>query len=406
MRSISRLAVFAALLGTGLSAHADSSMPDAARDPLEAGPMVAQAPVTLAAPAREPLGEAPRASVAAIMQDAGQALLWDSARGEYVLVRAGAVFQGFHVSAISAEQVVLSRGNQHFVLPRMSEAPDLARRSPVGADLTASPAAPAAPAQGGLVDPYAATGAPAQPMAGLAPQTPGAGQTPPAQAPLDPYASPASPAPASPAPAFFSPDELPPAPGPMDPYAAPAAPAAPGPVTRGPVAPSLPSSLLESRVKPLPRAGAESRAAAEPRKSAEPSAPVAASDTARVTSVPRPVIQSQGQSQGQAATLRDEQHSLSRKEFDAAITDFDALGRDMQVTQTADGVRVDEVASGSLAYRMGVRAGDVVLDIDGKKLRSMNDAAAIYARLMDAERFAVKVRRGTGIITLRYRFTR
>lgn len=384
MRSISRLAVFAALFGTGLSAHADPSMPGAGQEP----PVVlAQAPMTPVAPARESLGEAPRASVAAIMQEAGQALLWDSARGEYAVVRAGAAFQGFHVSAISAEQVVLSRGNQHFVLPRVAEAPDLARRSPVSADLALQPAQPAQSAQGqsGLVDPYAATGAPPQPLAGIAPFS--------AQAPVDPYASPApyapgAPyAPAAPAPAFFSPDDLPPAPGPMDPYAAPAAPAAPAPVA---------PSLLESRVKPMPRASAE------PRKNAEPSAPVAANDTARVTSMPRPVIQSQGE----AATLRDEQHSLSRKEFDAAISDFDALGRDMRVTQTSDGVRVDEVAPGALAYRMGVRAGDVVLDIDGKKLRSMNDAAAIYARLMDAEKFAVKVRRGTGIITLRYQFTR
>lgn len=379
MRSISRLAVFAALFGTGLSAHADPSMPGAGQ---QAPVVLAQAPMTPVAPARESLGEAPRASVAAIMQEAGQALLWDSARGEYVVVRAGAAFQGFHVSAISAEQVVLSRGNQHFVLPRVAEAPDLARRSPASADL-ALQAAQAAQGQGGLADPYAAPGAPPQPLAGIAPFS--------AQAPVDPYASPAPYAPAAPAPAFFSPDDLPPAPGPMDPYAAPAAPAAPAPV-----APSLPSSLLESRVKPTPRASAE------PRKSVEPGAPVAANDTARVTSMPRPVIQSQGE----AASLRDEQHSLSRKEFDAAISDFDALGRDMRVTQTADGVRVDEVAPGALAYRMGVRAGDVVLDIDGKKLRSMNDAAAIYARLMDAEKFAVKVRRGTGIITLRYQFTR
>ncbi|HWN68191.1 MAG TPA: PDZ domain-containing protein [Haliangium sp.] len=388
MRSISRLAVFAALFGTGLSAHADPSMPDA-HEPLGMGPMVAQAPVTLAAPARESLGEAPRASVAAIMHEAGQALLWDSARGEYVVVRAGGTFQGFHVSAISAEQVVLSRGNQHFVLPRVAEAPDLARRAPASANQAAQPMQPAQ-GQGSLVDPYASAGAPAQPSA--VPEPISAQGSISAQAPMDPYASSAPTAPAAPPPAFFSPDELPPTPAPMvlDPYAAPAAPAP------APIAPSLPSSLLESRVKPMPRASAE------PRKSAESSAPVAANDTARVTSMPRPVIQSQGE----AASLRDEQHSLSRKEFDAAISDFDALARDMQVSLTADGVRVDEVAPASLAYRMGVRAEDVVLDVDGKKLRSVNDAAAIYARLMDAERFAVKVRRGTGIITLRYQFTR
>jgi S1-C subfamily serine protease len=116
----------------------------------------------------------------------------------------------------------------------------------------------------------------------------------------------------------------------------------------------------------------------------------------------RPVVQSQNE----AASVRDEQHSLSRREFDAAISDFNALGRDVQVTQVADGVRVDEVAASSLPYRMGIRAGDVVLDVDGKKIRTMNDAAAVYARLMDADRFSVKVKRGAGVITLRYQFTR
>jgi hypothetical protein len=389
MRSISRLAVFAALLGTGLQAHANPPLVGAGPEPSGVPPMAEQAP---AIPARATLGEPPRATVVAILQESGQALLWDGVRGEYVLVRAGAMFQDFHVSAISGDQVVLSRGNQHFVLTRIADAPDLrggvhaaapAPAAPVAAPAPAAPA-PAAPVPAqGVADPYAASGAPPQPIPGIAPFS--------AQAPVDPYASPAPyapaqapaffapdelpPAPYAPAPqapAFFAPDELPPAPGPMDPYVAPAAPA--------PVAPSLPSSLLESRVKPMPRASTEPR----------------------VTSMPRPVIQPQGE----AAPLRDEQHTLSRKEFDAAISDFDALGRDMRVAQTADGVRVDEVAAGSLAYRMGVRAGDVVLDVDGKKLRSMSDAAAIYARLMDAEQFAVKVRRGAGIITLRYRFTR
>ena len=380
MRSISRLAVFVALLGTGLSAHANPSMPGR---PYAPPPVLAQAAPPQASP-----GEAPRASVAAIMQEAGQALLWDGIRNEYVVVRAGAAFHDFHVSAISAEQVVLSRGNQHFVLTRAAEAPDLTRRSHASASVGGQPAQPV-PGQGndqaGLADPYTAAGAAPQPIAGIAPFS--------AQAPVDPYASPAPYAPAahaSVAPQFFSPGELPPAPGPVDPYAAPMA-SAPAPV-----APSLPSSLLESRVAPMPRADTT------PRGGAKPGAAVAGNDAARDAAMPRPVAQPQGE----PAALRDEQHSLSRREFDAAISDFDALGRDLHVTQTADGVRVDEVAPGSLAYRMGVRAGDVVLDVDGKKLRSMNDAAAIYARLMDADKFAVKVRRGTGVMTLRYRFTR
>lgn len=323
--------------------------------------------------------DTPRASVAAIMQDAGQALLWDGTRGEYVVVRAGDAFHEFRVSVVGAEQVVLSRGNQHFILPRTSDTSNLANRGQPGAAVTV-------PLQADVVDPYAAGGSVSRPAPGFA-----IGALPPVvapspggapvmgMAPVDPYGSPAKP------PVLFSPDELAPSSGPavLDPYAPSAAPAAPA-------APSLPSSLLESRVKAMPR------------KSAEPSPPVAASDTPRVTSMPRPVVQSQNE----ASSLRDEQHSLSRREFDATISDFHALGRDVTVTQVADGVRVDEVAPSSLPYRMGVRPGDIVLDVDGKKIRNMNDAAAIYARLMDADQFAVKVKRDAGIVTLRYRFTR
>jgi hypothetical protein len=379
MRSLSRFAVLAALLGTGLPAWANpQANPPVNRPANQSTPgathqVAAPSPTSPAAPPAQPAVEAPRASVAAIMQEAGQALLWDVARGEYVVVRAGASFHEFQVSALSAEQVVLSRGNQHFVLPRTSEVPDLARRSHAGAAASAQPAL----AQGYLEDPFAPAGAPAPaPDNQIVP----ASALPTGAAPVDPYGAPAS---AGQVPALLSPHELPPAEGPMvlDPYA---------PTAAAPAAPALPSSLLESRVKPRPRSSTDS------------SAPVAANDTPRVTSMPRPVIQPQNE----AASMRDEQHSLSRKEFDAAISDFDALGRDIQVALAADGVRVDEVASGSLAYRMGIRAGDVVLDVDGKKLRSVNDAAAIYARLMDAEQFAVKVRRGTGVITLRYRFTR
>lgn len=322
-------------------------------------------------PAQETVVNTPRASVAAILHEAGQALLWDGTRGEYVLVRAGDAFQDFRVSVISPEQVVLSRGNQHFILPRTADTSNLGRR---GQDVAVN-------VQADLVDPYAAGGAvnvPAPaPLTGAPAAAPSPGGVPVmGMAPVDPYASAAKP------PVLFSPEELPPSSGPavLDPYAPSAAPAAP----------ALPSSLLESRVKPTPR------------KSAEPSAPVASNDTPRVTSMPRPVVQSQNE----AASVREEQHSLSRREFDATISDFNALGRDVKVTQVGDGVRVDEVAESSLPYRMGVRAGDIVLDVDGKKIRNMNDAAAIYARLMDADRFAVKVKRGAGIITLRYQFTR
>lgn len=355
MRSISRFTVLAALVGIGLPAHASSQPSPTTQDTSSLSPGATPAPAAPDASPETP--SPPRVTVAAIMSDTGQALLWDKIRGEYVVVRLGDTYQQFRITALDAEQVVLSRGNQHYVLPRTSDTSKLARR-PVPI-LRRSEAVQAD--QDGLVDPYgSSTGAPASAPGGMAGTTP-----------LDPYSQDAT-APASPA-GSASPEV-------MDPYAV------------APVAPSLPSSLLTSRVDSLPDMELES------------SAPATSGSTARAT--PRPQVQPESQPRGQASSAREERHTVSRKEFDAAVADFHALSNQVQVALVADGVRVDQVASGSLPHRMGIRPGDVVLTVDGKKLRNMNDAATVYARLMDAERFTIKVQRGDGIVTLRYRFTR
>lgn len=374
MRSISRFTVLAALVGIGLPAHASSQPSPTTQD---------TSSLSTAATPAAPDGSTtdvmapPRITVAAIMVEASQALLWDTIRREYVVVRLGDTYQQFRVTALDSEQVVLSRGNQHYVLPRTSDTSDLTRRRQVPIMV----ASQTVQVQDGLVDPYgsstgalspasASTGAP---ITGTAPVDPYSLD---ARAPVDPYA----PGAGASVPAAGSGAGVSGSPAVMDPYAA------------GPVAPSLPSSLLTSRVDPLPDL------------ELEPSKPASSGSTPRVTAMPRPVVQSQGQAQ--ASSAREERHTVSRKEFDAAVADFHALSNEVKVALVADGVRVDHVAAGSLPHRMGIRTGDVVLTVDGKRLRNMNDAATVYARLMDAERFTIKLRRRDGTVSMRYRFTR
>ncbi|ACY13128.1 PDZ domain-containing protein [Haliangium ochraceum] len=412
--------VLAALLGWSLPVQAESWTPDVATTTVEA--------VTAAPSSQTPqMGEVaassdtPRASVAAIMRETGQALLWDTVRGEYAVVREGQSFREFRVTAIRDEQVVLSRGNQHFVLPRTSDTEELARRAhasiavrpessptPVNRQAETAPEALAPNALAADQDPAAASAA-AQPAAPAAPPAANSAQParPPAPlAPIDPYAAAApaaapaatvQPAPApAPAPAAMPTATPAPAPAVVDPYQQNAAPVRP-------VAPSLPSSLLESTVTSRPSPSQRSSNSNNRRNSAAV-APVrrdsAAASAAESAATPEAVASSE------AGTASEQQRDLSRKEFDAALVDFDALGKQVSVSQGARGVRVDTLAPGSLPYRMGLRAGDEIVSVDGRKLRDMNDAAAIYARLMEAKRFALKVQRGAETIMFRYRFRR
>jgi S1-C subfamily serine protease len=98
--------------------------------------------------------------------------------------------------------------------------------------------------------------------------------------------------------------------------------------------------------------------------------------------------------------------TVSRAEIDAAVSDFDKLGRDIDARLGADGVTVARVAPGSLFARLGLRAGDRVTAVDGRSIRSLDDAAVLYARLSTATKVSVDVARGTGKVTLRLQVTK
>jgi len=67
---------------------------------------------------------------------------------------------------------------------------------------------------------------------------------------------------------------------------------------------------------------------------------------------------------------------------------------------TADGLLVSEVNDGTIFARAGLRAGDVVTSVDGARLRSLDDAANLYARASTAKAITAQIIRAGKPITL------
>jgi type II secretory pathway component PulC len=115
-----------------------------------------------AAPPQEPTPPraTPRATLVEVLRGGKQVLVLDRATGDYAVMKVGDSIQGFRITAIEDDQIVLSgsgKPERHFVIPLLD-------RTPLPPMKTAPAAAPAA---GQPVDPYATTLAPPAPAEGV-----------------------------------------------------------------------------------------------------------------------------------------------------------------------------------------------------------------------------------------------
>ena len=296
--------------------------------------IVLAAMVSLAATAsgedKKPVTSAPTASLVAVMADAGQAMLWDRERGEYVVVKVGDTFQGFVVQEIGSDQIVLRKGELHYVLPRTTDTKDIGKAGDTAKTSEASRKANKA------------------------------GDTAKTSELIDPY---------------------PAAPPPIDPYA--------DATIRVVIAPD------GVGVAPISPPGATpAKTPAEP--------PKVAVATPTVETVPPTVVQP-----APAPTeLREESYTISRAELNGLMDDFDKLSKEVQAEIGTDGILIKTVSRGSFVHRLGLRDGDLVLNVDGKAVTSLDAAAGVYAHLLDATKFTIKVQRGHNLITLRYQLAK
>lgn len=443
------LALFAPLARADDNATSES--PRAAPSAPGAAPSAARrpAPSTDAAHSKLPL------RVVRVMPESRQALLFDRNRSTHVLAEVGRRVAGYTVEDIDDESVTLRRGTQQIVLaapprrpapPATAQAPTAPVARPAASQAPAPTALPAtAPAPSAPTAPVATAQAPATPTArsatteAVAPQAAHpattealAGAEP---SPRDPYADvPRDPSAAAPADPYAG--------APADPYADPpvraveaSEAAQPGGATgaepsqgirvaRAPSAPGAPSAAVvagDDGVRVAQAPPAPSGVSGEPvasrtpavrvveapgAGSTTPSAPGAATTPSAPTAGPTPVaeVRVASAAPGAAPTSAPDASggsTISRAELDRALADFAALTAAVRASFSAAGVVVDSVGAGTIFQRAGLRAGDVIASVDGIQLRSLDDAANLYARAATAKLITAQVVRAGKPVTLR-----
>ena len=366
---VARVLLFLAL--SGAVAHADDAKP-ADPHPADAAPARAKVPLR----------------VVRMLPDTKQALLFDRTKGTHVVVEAGQAVEGFYVDSIDDDEVTLLSDNGATVV---LAAPDPAwrhRREGDKADASR-------PAKTTATAPAVKSGEPqpADPYADLAASPElgtGADGVRVVEAPDAPAMAPAASSPAIGTGAdgvrvVEAPNAEAAAPASIPAPAAPATAAAPVPAT-------APAAVPATAPAAVPAAVPATAPAPAPTAAAEPHDAAGDALAAALTGAPAPTT---------TASPSDGPILLARGDVKAALASFGTLAGSIRGAFTPAGVRVDSVAAGSLFAKAGLRAGDVVSAVDGVPLKSLDDAADLYARAGSVKAMNVAVVRGGKPIVLR-----
>lgn len=146
-----------------------------------------------------------------------------------------------------------------------------------------------------------------------------------------------------------------------------------------------------------PAAGSAAPAASTAAPAASNAAP-AASTAAPEASTASPAAATNAPA---ASTTAPATVTLARADVDAALADFSKLANSAHGEFTATGLRIDSVLAGSLFAQAGVRAGDLIASVDGQPLRSLDDAASLYARASTARNITLQLVRAGKPLALR-----
>ncbi len=272
---------------------------------------------------------APQATTVAIMGDSAQALLWDSAKAEYQLVKAGDHFQGYFVVTIETDHVVVAELDN----PKVRHVLELT---------------PAPTSRSGK--------APAKPTIITLAPTRGLASALDLLDVLDPYPD----------------DKL----GLLDPYGAPPSKTARSAWARpATVEPTIVTAPPQSRATPA-KPVAKPKAIGVPLLPTKP-APTLAAEPDLVPEEPVEI----------AVKLQRSNLDSALSDFDRLSKEVQIE------RARGGGVRITGIAKGSFFYRAGLRKGDVVRAVAGERLTNMESAARVYARIQASDEFDVEVDR-------------
>lgn len=320
------------------------------------------------AKAPEPQPEAPPATIALrvvqVLPDSHQALLYDKERGTHVLVDEGGEIDGYKVQAIDDDDVRLAAEGMEVILA----APARRTRGPAKAAATAKP--PAKPAKAIVAPVIIADENGVRTV--ISPEAADAASE---VADAEPAPRPATTKTAA---------------------AAPAKPAAPAADEDEDEDDGLadPYFVVEPpTVTPYDEVEGETEHPADPYTLPEGTATVTAAnpyeeEPAEEAAPPPPVA---------TATIA----VIARRDLDAALADFGTLTRSLRGTFQPNGAKLEHISTGSVFAKAGLREGDVVMAVDGRPVRSIDDAAELYVRAQTTRATNVQILRAGRAITLK-----
>jgi hypothetical protein len=92
---------------------------------------------------------------------------------------------------------------------------------------------------------------------------------------------------------------------------------------------------------------------------------------------------------------------IARRDLDAALADFGTLTRSLRGSFQPNGAKLEQVARGSVFAKAGLRVGDVVTSVDGRPVRTIDDAAELYVRAQTTRATNVQILRAGKPLTLK-----
>jgi type II secretion system protein C len=93
---------------------------------------------------------------------------------------------------------------------------------------------------------------------------------------------------------------------------------------------------------------------------------------------------------------------VSKKTFDKYINNFNKIWQNIGIVKTKRGYLITYIKPGSIFEKISLRKGDILLEVNGRKLKNDADAWDLYKRAKKFDRFEVKILRNNKEKVLEY----
>ena len=93
------------------------------------------------------------------------------------------------------------------------------------------------------------------------------------------------------------------------------------------------------------------------------------------------------------APPREQRISIQRSMIDESLQDVNKLMSEIAIRPHEEGLSLSNIKPNSVFRRMGLRNGDILLGINGKEIRSVEDAMQLYDGLRSASEVQVQLKR-------------